>query len=71
MKCEIINGKLFVKAGTPTEQWALDEFFGNMASYYNPRDYIADASKAQTPEVAAALKAEEDSELDAIFGKIG
>lgn len=71
MKCEIINGKLFVKAGTPTEQWALDEFFGNMASYYNPRDYIADASKATTPEVQAALKAKEDAELDEVFGKIG
>ncbi len=69
MKCELINGRLFVKAGTPTEQWALDQYFGNMSTYMNPHEYIADASKAETPEVQAALP-DDDSELDAIFGKI-
>lgn len=69
MKCEIINGRLFVKAGTVTEQWALDQYFGSMSNYMNPSTYIADASKAEAPEVKAAIQAEEDAELDAIFGK--
>ena len=68
MKCEIINGRLHVKAGTVTEQWALDQFFGSMATYQNPHSYIVDAKHAQAPEVQAALKAEDDAELDAIFG---
>lgn len=69
MKCELINGRLYVKAGTPTEQWALDQYFESMVSYRNPHEYVADASKAVTPEVQAALP-DDDAELDAIFGKI-
>ncbi len=67
MKCELINGRLYVKAGTPTEQWALEQYFDSMTSYSNPKNYIEDASKAQAPEVKSVLQDEED-ELDAIFG---
>jgi hypothetical protein len=65
MKCEIINGRLHVKAGTVTEQWALDQFIGGMHSYMSAQSYIVDASKAE--ELKAAV--EEYDELDAIFGK--
>ena len=68
MKCEIINGRLHVKAGTVTEQWALDQFFDSMATYQNPHNYIVDVKNAQAPEVQAALKSDDDAELDAIFG---
>lgn len=70
MKCEIINGRLHVKAGTVTEQWALDQFFDGIATYRNPHDYVVDAKHAPKEVQAALIEAEED-ELDAIFGKIG
>jgi hypothetical protein len=63
MKCEIINGRLYVKAGTVTEQWALDQYFDSMSSYMNPNTYIADASKAEAPEVKAALASTTDEVL--------
>ena len=66
MKCEIINGRLHVKAGTVTEQWALDQFFDGMASYRNPHDYVVDAKHA--PEEVKSGQQDEQDELTAIFG---
>ena len=43
MKCEIIDGKFHIEAGTPTEQWALTQMIDSMATYRDPRDYIVDA----------------------------
>lgn len=70
MQCEIINGKMHVTAGTATEQWAVDQFFGSMHSYMNPQDYIVDATKVAAHEVLESKpRSSEDDELDAIFGK--
>lgn len=70
MQCEIINGKMHVTAGTATEQWAVDQFFGSMHSYMNPQDYIVDATKLVSTETQDnKARSSEDDELDAIFGK--
>jgi hypothetical protein len=45
MTCEIIDGKLVVTAGTPTEQWALDQFI-NGPAHWNLKNYVANRARA-------------------------
>ena len=48
MKCEIIDNKLVVFAGTPTEQWALEQFINS--NEWQVRGVIVDGAAEEKAE---------------------
>lgn len=58
MKCEIIDGKFHIEAGTPTEQWALTQLINSMGRYDDPNNFIVDAAVAKrkiAPQIPSGL----------------
>jgi hypothetical protein len=64
VKCEIIDNKLVVVPGTPTETWAFNHWLESISSWESVCSRVALPEVTPAPEKAP----DETDELDAIFG---